>query len=95
MYITRINEFQAANGKTPALKEFLLAVIAAVEKAPGALHCELLADSEDKSRLVVVETWESIAAHQAAAAIIPKEKIAEVTALLAAPPQGRYYQRIV
>jgi hypothetical protein len=36
--------------------------------------------------------WDDIASHQAAAAAIPPEKLAEVRPLLAEPPKGRYYE---
>ena len=91
MSVVRINEFHAAAGKATALREFLRAVIAEIQTAPGCQGCDLLADQEDNTALVIVETWESVAAHQAAAGRIPPEKIAEVRPLLAAPPKGRYY----
>ncbi len=94
MPIVRINEFHAAADKATALREFLRSVIEIVEKLPGCQGCELLADHKDDSRLAIVETWDSIAAHQAAATQIPPEKIAEVRPLLAEPAKGRYYERI-
>jgi quinol monooxygenase YgiN len=94
MSVVRINEFHAASNKTTALRDFLRAVIAEIETAPGCQGCELLADQQDNTCLVIVETWDSVAAHQAAADRIPPEKIAEVRPLLAAPPKGHYYDRI-
>ena len=91
MAVVRINEFHAAAEKAAELRAFLRGVIEVVEKAPGCVACELLADREDASRLVVVETWDSVAAHQAAATRIPPERLAEVRPLLAEPPRGRYY----
>ena len=91
MSTVRLNEFQAAPGKAAALRAFLQSIIGIVEAAPGCLGCELLAGSEDDSRLVIIERWESAADHQAAAKLIPREKVAEVQPLLADPPKGRYY----
>ena len=94
MTITRINEFRAADGKTDALGVFLRSVIELVARSPGCRDCVLLVDPEDASRLAIIETWDSIASHRAAAANIPAEKIAEVRPLLAEPPRGRYYEAI-
>ena len=91
MPVVRINEFHAAPDKATALRDFLRAVIMEIETAPGCQGCQLLADQEDKASLVIVETWDSVAAHQAAAGRIPPEKIADVRPLLASPPKGRYY----
>jgi quinol monooxygenase YgiN len=92
--IVRINEFRSVAGKAAELREFLRAVIDVIETSPGCQRCELLLDQEDATRLVIVESWESVAAHQAAASRIPPEKLAEVRPLLAQPPTGRYHDRI-
>jgi quinol monooxygenase YgiN len=94
MSIVRINEFQAADGQAQALREFLGSVIGVIETSPGCQRCELLVDPEDATRLVIVEAWDSVAAHQAAASRIPPEKLAEVRPLLAGPPLGRSYHRL-
>jgi quinol monooxygenase YgiN len=93
MAIVRINEFTAAPNQAAGLRHFLSSVIATVTAAPGCLGCELLIAHEDPTRLAIIETWESIAAHQAAATRIPPEKMAEVKALLGEAPRGRYYDR--
>ena len=92
MAIVRINEFHAAVGKSTALLEFLRAVMDVVKSSSGCHGCQLLVDNEDGSQLAIVETWDSIAAHQAAAGKIPPDKLAEVMPLLAMPPKGRYYR---
>lgn len=68
-------------------------MIETVKQAAGCRDCELLVDHEDPSRFAIVETWDSIADHQAAATRVPPEKLAEVRALLAESPRGRYYDR--
>jgi len=92
--IVRINEFRSAPGKAGELREFLRGVIDVIETSPGCQRCELLADQEDATRLVIVESWDSVSAHQAAASRIPPEKLTEVRPLLAQPPTGRYHDRI-
>jgi quinol monooxygenase YgiN len=91
MPIVRINEFQAAPGKAASLHAFLADVVGVIEQAPGCREVLLLTEHEDPTRLVIVETWDSIDAHKAAASMIPPAKLAEVQPLLAAPPRGRYY----
>jgi quinol monooxygenase YgiN len=94
MPIVRINDFHAAPEKAAALRAFLSSVIDVIETSPGCQRCELLAQHDDPTRLVIVETWDSVAAHQSAAARIPPEKLAEVRPLLAEPPTGRYHDRL-
>ena len=94
MSTVRINEFHAAADKATELRAFLRGVIEIVETSPGCVACVLLAAREDAARLVIVETWESGAAHQAAATRIPPETLAAVRPLLAEPPRGRYYDEI-
>jgi quinol monooxygenase YgiN len=92
MSITRINDFRAAAGKAQALRVFLAAVIAIIRQTRGCQSVQLLIDREDPDHLVIVEAWDDIVSHQAAAAAIPPEKLAEVRPLLAEPPKGRYYE---
>jgi quinol monooxygenase YgiN len=94
MPIIRINEFHAADGKSAALREFLGTIIAQIEGAPGCSGCELLVDPADDARLAIVETWDDVAAHRAAAGRIPPEQFAVFRPLIAEPPRGRYYSRI-
>ena len=91
MTITRINEFHAAPGKADALHAFLSQVIKVVTQAPGSLGCQLLRQHDDPDRLVIIEQWVSIDAHQAAARLIPPEDIAKVMPLLASPAKGNYF----
>jgi len=93
MTITRINDFYAASGREGALREFLQSVISVIKDAPGCLDAELLVESENATHLVIVEKWQDVAAHQAAANLIPPGKLAQVQTLLAAPPKGIYYER--
>ena len=94
MAIVRINEFRALADQVAALHAFLGSVIDLVAQAPGCQGCQLLIDHEDPSRFLILETWASLAAHQAAAAQIPPAKLAEARALLAEPPKGRYYDPV-
>jgi quinol monooxygenase YgiN len=93
MAISRINDFYAAAGQEQALRAFLDSVLAVIKGAAGCQDVELLVDQESAAHLVVLERWDSIAAHQDAARLIPPSKLAEVRPLLAEPPKGRYYSR--
>lgn len=94
MAIKRINYFRAAAGREQALCAFLQSVVSVIRAAPGYQAVELLVDQEDASQLVIVEQWDAVASHEAAAKLIPPSKLAEVGPLLAEPPKGRYYNEI-
>jgi quinol monooxygenase YgiN len=92
--ITRINHFEAAEGKAEELRQFLKGVITVVQSVDGCLGCRLLQDPEQPRRLAIVEVWDSVAAHQAAAQAIPHGEIAKVLPLLASQPMGNYYKDV-
>ena len=92
MGITRINHFETAEGKDAELLDFLRGVVAVVQGLDGCQSCHLLRDTQEPRRLAIVEVWDSIAHHQAAAKAIPPEQIAKVMPLLAAPLKGTYYE---
>jgi quinol monooxygenase YgiN len=70
------------------------ATLVETRKFPGAVQIEVIADVEDPSKLVVVETWETPEAHdayttwRATADGAPKELIA----VLAGAPVTRIFQ---
>jgi quinol monooxygenase YgiN len=94
MAISRINDFYAATGQEQALRAFLESVLATIKGAAGCQEVALLVDQENAAHLVILERWDSVAAHQEAARLIPQSKLAEVAPLLAEPPRGRYYSRV-
>lgn len=91
MPITRINHFTAKPGFEQALHDFLAAVISTIEACPGCISCRLLRALDDEAQLAIIEEWDSVAAHQAAAKAIPPEQMARAMALFAKPPTGIYY----
>lgn len=91
MSITRINHFEAKPGSEVALTSFMQNVVNQVSKADGCLSCRLLKGAENNAHLAVIEEWVSIAHHQAATSIIPKEQIEQAMAFFAKPPFGIYY----
>src|SRR5690348_16263253 len=91
MPITRINEFKAAADQGDALRDFLASVINRILGAEGCQSCQLLRHHDDATRLAIVEVWDSIESHQAAASRIPPELLAEARTFFAEPARGAYY----
>lgn len=91
MSITRINQFEAKAGSEEKLYAFLRSVISVVAACPGCISCRLLRSTENSAGLVIIEEWDSIESHKDAARAIPREKLAEASALVAKPPSGMYY----
>lgn len=92
MPITRLNYFTAKPEQPDALAAFLSNVIAIVSQAEGCRSVRLLRDHANPAAFVILEVWDSIAAHQKAAGMIPKEQISSVMEYLAQPPRGEYVQ---
>lgn len=92
MTVTRINDFTAAVGKAKELQRFLANVTGTIKAAPGCQGCTLYLDPEHEEQLTIIEHWDSVESHQAAARLIPASQMAEVKPLLGAPPRGRYLQ---
>lgn len=91
MPVTRINEFTAAPDQGDALRDFLVSVIDRILGADGCQSCQLLRHHDDGARFAIVEVWDSIESHQAAASRIPPELLAQARTLFAEPARGAYY----
>ena len=91
MSITRINEFQAQEGKGEALRDLIESFVPLIESSDGCQSCQLLQSQEDSTRIVVIEVWDSTEAHQASMKNIPPGALQEAMTLLAGPPKGGYY----
>lgn len=94
MAITRINEFQAPPEKASELRDFLRSVIALILDAPGCHSCQLLSHHDDPMRFAIIEVWDGIDAHKAAASRIPRELMQQAQALFAQPARGAYYDPV-
>ena len=90
--ITRINQFEAKQGREQELFEFLRSVISIIEKSPGCISCRLLRSPDNPAQLAIIEEWASIQDHKNAAKLIPPDKMAQAMALFGKPPSGAYYQ---
>lgn len=91
MTTTRINIFRAKNDMVNNLREFLVAIIPRIEQSPGCRSCQLLQRQDDIREFVVIEVWDSVAAHEAAVKTIPPDSIRVVMLMLETPPNGSYY----
>jgi quinol monooxygenase YgiN len=90
--VTRINQFQAREGQAQALRAHFESIIALIRSSTGCESVQLLKGVEDPTHLAIIEVWESVEAHQAAARNIPPELFQETRALLAGPAKGEYYR---
>lgn len=91
MNITRVNEFQAAEGKSDELFEFLKSLIPYISSSEGCTSCEVLRNSEHPDIFIVIEKWASIESHKASVENFPKEQMQDAMSLFGAPPKGSYY----
>ena len=92
MTITRINQFEAKAGRGADLRALLQSVISLIRGSAGCRSVELLEAIEHPDQLAILEVWDSVEAHQAAAMAIPPTKMQEAMALFAAPPSGTYFR---
>lgn len=92
MSITRINEFQAQAGQGERLRDLIDSFVPVISASEGCHSCQLLQGMDDATRIVVIEVWDSVEAHQASVKNIPPDALAEARKVLAGPPKGAYYR---
>ena len=91
MDITRISQFRAHEGQGDALRDHFRPFLPAIAATEGCRSCQLLQDEEDPTRIVIIETWESIEAHKESLKRIPPSAMEDTMKLLAERPAGSYY----
>lgn len=91
MAITRINRFQAADENSTPLKNLLEQLVPIIKNIDGCIDCQLLCHYHDCDQFLMIETWQSIEAHQQAIKHIPQHQLKSAMQLLGAPPKGDYY----
>ena len=89
--ITRINQFQAAEGKSDELHAFLKSLAPYITSSAGSISFETLKSASDPYAFVVIEKWMNIESHQKSVAAFPKEKMQAAMSLFGGPPKGEYY----
>lgn len=92
MSITRINEFKSTAGKADELLIFLRSLVPYISSSEGCVSCEVLQGHDDNDCFVVIEKWDSIAAHSLSIENFPKKDMHAAMALFEIPPQGRFYK---
>lgn len=93
MSIFRINEFQAKEGQGDLLLETLKSYDSIFKFLNGYQSLQVLQSVEDPDRVVVIEGWDSIDAHQTAVKKTPVHAFETVMRLLADSPTGAYYRQ--
>lgn len=91
MAITRINEFQAKEEKGNQLWELLQSVKSVIKADPHCQDCQMLRNHDDPTKMVVIEIWDSVAAHQASTQKIPVHLFEKAMRLVVQRPTGGYY----
>lgn len=82
----------ARSGEGDTLRFELFALAQAVRALPGCEGVETLRDVADPDRFMFVEKWQSVDAHKAASALLSKETLAPVMAVLASRPESAYLE---
>ena len=91
MSVTRIGEFKAQEGKAERLRALLSAALPAIRSSKGCRSCQLLQSQSDPARILVIEVWDSIEAHQASVKSITPEAVEKARSLLVTAPRAGYY----
>ena len=88
MSIKRISEFQAKASSAEELHKLLNSIVPYISTSAGCLACELLRNTEDETKMLVLEEWDSIESHQKSVSNFPADEMQAAMTLLAAPPEG-------
>lgn len=91
MTITRVNELQAREGCSDELRKYLESILPEIESSEGCLYAHLLQGHDDPGRILIIETWESIAAHQLAIQDIDRTIFVETMKRLVAEARAEYF----
>jgi len=95
MNVFRIGEFQAHPGEGDALLDLLSKhFVPMIEESEGWLAYQIFQRQEEPEKIMIIEHWESVEAHQASAQDIPPEVLGRVRDLLAEAPGGGYYVHV-
>ena len=91
MSMTRINEFTAKQGQGDRLRDLLRSFLSTLDSAAGCQSCQVLQSAEHPTRIVVIEAWDSVEAHQASVKNISPEAFAQIMPLLDGSPKGENF----
>ncbi len=90
MGVVRHYLMQAVKGQGEVLSAALTALAQHVRALPGCGGVECLVDTADADRFIFIERWDSVEAHKAAGALLPKAIMTPVMSALADRPVGSY-----
>jgi len=91
MSILRVNEFVAFPGKLDDLLECFQTIVPMIRMSDGCESCEMLVPANGKEKVVILEQWRDMKAHQAAARNINGSDFKRIVSLLDGAPSGKYY----
>lgn len=95
MTTARLYIMHAKEGFDASLETALRDLAAAVAALPGSEGVEVLRDSGNERRFVLIEKWASIEAHEAIKADFKKLPMGPLMDALDGPPDGSYYDYLV
>ncbi len=90
MTIARIYRMRAAAGRGDELARALASLVATVTGIAGCHGADVIRETDVPEQFLFIEKWESIEAHKAGAAALPKGSFSAVGAAIAAPPESAY-----
>jgi quinol monooxygenase YgiN len=95
MSIRYVGTSIAKAGQSTVLKTLLeQKVMPAVKASAGCLSCQLLQDSKDAHKFIIIEEWESLEALQASIKNISPDEIKQFMELVAESPSGSHYHSV-
>lgn len=94
MSVLRITEFYAMPKKLNQLRVEFSEISQKILNSPGCRSCEVLTSTEGQEKVVVIEEWDSIESHQAAAKSIDPRDFQKILGFLKGQPKGKYYKMV-
>lgn len=95
MSVIRVGDCRAKAGQEAAVAEFVKKVIVAgVKTSPGCLDCYAWQSHDDPARFMIVEIWDSVAAHANAVMQIDPADIARFREIVAEMTSSGYYDPV-
>ncbi|CAM3452118.1 putative quinol monooxygenase [Shewanella violacea] len=90
--IVRIGEFQAAEGKSEDLYDFLQSLSSYITQSKGCISYDVFRKYDSPESFAVIERWLSVEAHKASVDNFPKDQMKAAMPLFGRAPKGSYYQ---
>ena len=78
MSISRIGEVQAKPEVTEDLREFLISIMRIIKSSEGCESVQLYQSTDDTTKFIMIEVWDSVDSHQASVKNSSPEKLAEI-----------------